>query len=211
MLQYLLVALLALWLFASLLAQLTSWEGAPKPLAALSEWFRARDPLSLIPAWNFFAPNPGTTDYHLLYRDKLDSGEVSLWREIPIEKEPTMLKGIWNPHKRKSKVLSDVIGIVNQSLAAAHNRAVERAGAEVDDSAEELDEQALEKRVTELVRADLRWLQVSIPYLLILNYLSHIEHPVFSSATQFLFAETRAYDRSVEPRILFVSEFHDLP
>lgn len=211
MLEYLLVAILAVWFFATVLAQITSWEDAPKPLTALSEWFRAYDVLSLVPAWNFFAPNPGTTDYHLLYRDKLESGEVSVWKEIPIDKEPTILKAIWNPHKRKSKVLSDVIGIVNQSLGAARNRAVEQAGKETSESGAELDEEALEKRVVELVRAELRWLQISIPYLVILNYLSHIEHPVFSSSTQFLFAETRAYDRSVEPRILFVSEFHNLP
>jgi len=219
-LEFLLVGILAFWFFLSVLAQLATWEGAPKPLVVLSHWFQQRDWLSVIPAWNFFAPNPGTTDYHLLYRDKLESDDLSVWREIPIEKEPSLLKAIWNPHKRKSKVLSDVVSSVNITLGTNRIAAFEQAKKEFEegrlppapeDQSEKSDDERITDRTRELYIAELRWLQVSIPYLIILNYLSHIPHPVFSSSTQFLLAETRVYDKDWEPKVLFVSEFHKLP
>lgn len=64
--------------------------------------------LGLLPSWNFFAPRPGTSDYHLLYRDRLADGMMSPWREIPLE-TPQWWMALWNPHMRKIKALSDVV------------------------------------------------------------------------------------------------------
>lgn len=227
--EFVLIGLLAAWFLVSLLAQAAAWDSAPKSVKAIANWFLESDVFSIIPSWNFFAPNPGTTDYHLLYRDKLESGELSVWREIPIDKEPSLLRAVWNPRKRKSKVLSDVVSVVNQSTGQARNRAFEIAQREFDEgrlpqppstpeegSPSEPKEQPepedpILKRATEIFEQEIRTLQVTIPYLIILNYLSHISHPVFSASTQFLLAETRAYDRTWEPQIVFISEFHKLP
>ena len=127
MFEYLLVLLLTIWFVASVVVQLNVWEGAPPAVHRNVRVIHTLDVLGAVPSWNFFAPNPGTTDYHLLYRDRLDSGEISDWREAPIDKESTLLKAIWNPGKRKSKVLADVIGIVTQAVTAARRRAWEQA------------------------------------------------------------------------------------
>src|SRR5581483_6746809 len=42
----------------------------------------ARDRLAIIPHWTFFAPNPGTSDFHLLARDRLAGGGFSAWKEV---------------------------------------------------------------------------------------------------------------------------------
>jgi hypothetical protein len=80
-------------------------------------WFKNFDYFALIPVWTFFAPNPGTTDVHLLYRDKLRDGTVRSWREVPCRAGP--LRALWNPNKRLQKGLSD-IGVAVQRYAATH-------------------------------------------------------------------------------------------
>lgn len=75
----------------------------------LSSWLKKFDTFSLIPLWTFFAPNPGTKDYHLLYREKSRNGEVSDWIEIDIQENRRFWSFLWNPRKRTKKVLSDII------------------------------------------------------------------------------------------------------
>jgi len=67
------------------------------------------DPFSLIPQWNFFAPNPGMHDFHLLYRDKLKDGSITELKEFPICEARKLINIFWNPNKRESKVLSDIV------------------------------------------------------------------------------------------------------
>lgn len=66
------------------------------------------DYFSLIPYWTFFAPNPGQTDYHLVYRDRLPDGSTTSWREVVLTEPRGLISFIWNPKKRSKKVLSDV-------------------------------------------------------------------------------------------------------
>lgn len=80
-------------------------------------WLKYFDYFALIPVWTFFAPNPGTTDVHLLYRDRLSDGTVLSWREVPYGAGP--LRAIWNPQKRLQKGLSD-LGTGVQRYAAQH-------------------------------------------------------------------------------------------
>jgi hypothetical protein len=95
------IAILAVWLLVSLLAQLNVKVVAP---------LKAHDLFSLIPNWSFFAPRPGTSDYHLVFRDCDWNGEWSRWKEIPLtERRRTLWGAIWNPEKRKTKTLSDVV------------------------------------------------------------------------------------------------------
>ena len=94
------IAVLVAWLLISTLAQL-SWAPMKK--------LKTHDAFSLIPNWSFFAPKPGTSDYHLVYRDTDSSGGTGQWREIPLADERTLWGAIWNPQKRKTKTLSDVV------------------------------------------------------------------------------------------------------
>ena len=71
------------------------------------------DPYSLIPQWSFFAPNPGTFDYHLLFRD--DGEDLDLnWQEIPLLYERTKISFLWNPNKRLNKALFDMTETLKQ-------------------------------------------------------------------------------------------------
>ena len=94
------ISILALWFLLSALAQLNF-----RAMGAV----KARDMFSLIPNWSFFAPRPGTFDYHLVFRDLGSAGEFSKWQEIPLAEERTLWGAMWNPEKRSKKVLSDVV------------------------------------------------------------------------------------------------------
>jgi hypothetical protein len=67
------------------------------------------DYFSLIPKWTFFAPNPGSTDYHLLYRDILDDGEICKWTPVISPDNRSLVTAIWNPQKRVRKAQADIV------------------------------------------------------------------------------------------------------
>jgi hypothetical protein len=94
------IVILVGWFLISVLSQLNVKAVAP---------LKARDIFSLIPNWSFFAPRPGTSDYHLLFRDSDHAEAWSRWREIPLANRRTLWGAIWNPEKRKTKALSDVV------------------------------------------------------------------------------------------------------
>ena len=66
-----------------------------------------RDLCCLIPIWTFFAPNPGRTDIHLLYRDRDADGRMTAWREVPLDRRRSWLM-LWNPRRRICKGVTDV-------------------------------------------------------------------------------------------------------
>lgn len=94
------LALLLLWLLLSAVCQVKH------PLVAV---IRRRDVCSLIPNWSFFAPRPGTNDYHLLFRDCDVAGACRSWQEIPLADARTLWGAVWNPQKRNKKALSDTV------------------------------------------------------------------------------------------------------
>ncbi|GAA2096322.1 hypothetical protein GCM10009801_65800 [Streptomyces albiaxialis] len=54
-------------------------------------------------------------------------------------------------------------------------------------------------------------LQLTIPYLTMLNFVTHTcEQPPGARKVQFMLASSAGFDDREEPRTLFVSEFHDL-
>jgi hypothetical protein len=61
-----------------------------------------------IPIWTFFAPNPGSHDNHLLFRDVSADGTTGPWREIHINRRPPGYF-LFNPEKRVSKAVGDHI------------------------------------------------------------------------------------------------------
>jgi len=91
----------SVWLLISIFCQFNKTK--------IGTFFRQLDLFSLIPYWSFFAPNPGTTDYHLLYRDKVDTNTGSYWKEYKLSSNRSLLGAVWNPKKRTKKVLSDAV------------------------------------------------------------------------------------------------------
>jgi hypothetical protein len=84
------------------------------------KWLRKlkyRDVAALIPAWTFFAPNPGTTDTRVLWRELRCDGSVSVWKEI-LPPHGGALRGVWNPRKRASKILTDAGPMVYRLVSA---------------------------------------------------------------------------------------------
>jgi len=98
--------LLILWLVCSVILQFNP------PWFSLTERY---DLFMLLPRWTFFAPRPGMSDYHLLYRDHMEDGSLDPWIEIPITEERKPFSFIWNPEKKSKKILSDVVAALLQS------------------------------------------------------------------------------------------------
>jgi hypothetical protein len=71
------------------------------------------DVLAVIPIWTFFAPSPGCTDQHLLYRDCDAEGNLSVWRDIEL-KPYIPLRFVWHPYRRISKAVTDQIPIMTR-------------------------------------------------------------------------------------------------
>lgn len=91
--------IVALWLA---LTAMTQVEGA------VTDWIRSVDVWKLIPRWTFFAPQPGRSDIHLVYRDWSARGEAGPWKEIyPIVERP-LRTALWNPDKRRRKAIVDL-------------------------------------------------------------------------------------------------------
>jgi hypothetical protein len=93
------IAIFIVWFGFTILGQINS--------KALT-WAKAHDPLSLIPRWTFFAPRPGTSDYHLVFQ--LYSAEKEFpWHEEELSDRRTLRGSVWNPLKRNKKALSDAV------------------------------------------------------------------------------------------------------
>lgn len=71
------------------------------------QWISRHDGFNLIPQWTFFAPNPGTTDYYLLYRVKAESWGP--WSPAVLSPPRGLTAAVWNPDKRKTKTLTDFV------------------------------------------------------------------------------------------------------
>jgi hypothetical protein len=97
------VSLLVLWLLLSVVFQFYP-SFNPSWFSAIIQY----DVFHFLPRWTFFAPNPGTSDYHLLYRDQQEDGSLSSWFEISMVEERKSFSFIWNPKKRSKKILLDV-------------------------------------------------------------------------------------------------------
>lgn len=72
-------------------------------------WLKEHDACAVVPLWTFFAPNPRTTDQHLLYRDRLPTKGVGPWRELKLREPRRVSHAVWNPQKREEKALADII------------------------------------------------------------------------------------------------------
>lgn len=140
-------------------------------------WLKSHDLFAVIPVWTFFAPNPGTTDTRVLWRDRLVDGSVSSWHEID---PPTggVVRALWNPTKRVRKAITDVGPMLTRRAAQ---------------------------------QPDNKLLLVSIPYLMLLHYVSSLAASQLVEARQFVIVQTTGTDDGdAEPKILLVSNWHAL-
>jgi hypothetical protein len=95
------VAFFGLWLVATLIKQ------ARTPWAHVVQ---RHDRLSIVPQWTFFAPNPGRSDLHILYRDRRADGCYTAWTEMNTTSARSPWSWLWNPRKRVRKAISDAVG-----------------------------------------------------------------------------------------------------
>ncbi len=77
---------------------------------------RLYDPLDLLPAWTFFAPNPGVVDPALFVQDIFPDDTTSPWRVAWIER-PSRFRPVWRPGKRTAKLVSDCTSTVRVAAA----------------------------------------------------------------------------------------------
>ncbi len=161
------IAIMLWWLALSAVCQIP---------CDLTRKLRALDLAGLVPHWTFFAPVPGTCDYYLLYRDELDDGSLTDWRELSLcdSRQPWHL--VWNPRKREKKALFD--------LAVALVREIK----------------------PDLLEA----IQLSVPYLALLTYVSSVPRTYQARATQFLLMISDEISVGVDPEPVFTSAIHPL-
>jgi hypothetical protein len=79
----------------------------------LERWARSRDVFCLLPIWTFFAPNPGTTDTRLLWREALGHGHFGPWHELSPPRW-SLWRVVWNPERRVQKAIADAGGLLAQ-------------------------------------------------------------------------------------------------
>ena len=139
--------------------------------------FKKYDYVALIPVWTFFAPNPGTRDYNVLYRHKLETDSYTHWRQL-VENDPPITRAIWNPDKRTKKAISDFCVFFRQSLSSS-----------------------LKKQ-----QKDVKRLLVSVPYLGLASAVSSLTAAPMSEGVQFMIVWSYGYYPERAPDILFVSQ-----
>jgi hypothetical protein len=149
------------------------------------ELLRRWDCFSLIPIWTFFAPNPGHTDYHLIYRDRSADGKLGVWTEIPLIARRRWFTALWNPQKRGKKIVSDVLNSFGVFFEHHENARLPRDEA-------------------------LQLVMLTTPYLIVLNLVSAVPRTLGVQARQFAVVERFGFVSNQPPEPVFVSPFHRL-
>jgi hypothetical protein len=140
------------------------------------------DVCGLVPIWTFFAPNPGDTDTHLLFRDRDSDGRSTNWKEVKLLRRDSMFD-LWCPLRRINKSLVDVA--FDLSKPDDWNR-------------KESPQPVSKQRV------------LGFPYLLVLNYVSNLSGDFAAVERQFAIVKTAGYKYRHMPDVLLVSAFHKL-
>lgn len=92
-----------------------------------SALIRKLNTFNILPIWTFFAPNPGMYDTHLLFRDKLENGDITNWKEVDVVQKRKLYHFIWNPLKRKNKLIIDAISEVKTIKNSESQYATDKA------------------------------------------------------------------------------------
>ncbi|MBF0688246.1 MAG: hypothetical protein IR158_10865 [Cellulomonas sp.] len=167
------VAVLSAWFIASAVKQ--------EPTRRLTALDKLEGVGIVLPEWRFFAPNPGVHDTHLLYRDQLEDGTLTPWRECFPAEQRRLVQIFWHPDRRAEKVVMDAIGEIIRTL----------------------DSGILEKK--EDLQVTITYL------VLLNYATHGCEHPPGARRTQFLIARSTGHEDVGEPLLLFLSNLHRLP
>jgi hypothetical protein len=174
--SYAVMAVLAAWFALTILNQ-ARWTR--RFVSAIV----SRDIGGLVPVWTFFAPNPGDTDTHLLFRDRDADGRVTAWREASAAGRRHVLD-LWNPRRRIHKGIVDVIyDLTKRDPRTPHTSSPAPVS---------------KRRM------------VSFPYVLLLNYVSQLPGDFGAIERQFAIVRTPGIAFRAQPNILFVTPFHKL-
>lgn len=185
--EWILAGILGAWLLISAIGQINVSE--PR---SVYQRIRQWDLFGLIPIWTFFAPRPAWTDYHLLYRDRLEDGTVSPWTEVVPATGRTPVQALWNPAKRERKAIIDIVRTLTR---------------EIQDGRGDLSEEfPFAGRTAQHLPAKIF---TSLGYLALLHVVSRIPRLGTPSETQFLVMQTDVAE-SGEPEVLILSAFHSL-
>jgi hypothetical protein len=182
--SYFIVLFLVGWLALSVAAQVRGQHlrSARKILGRIRDY----DYCSMIPSWSFFAPNPGTRDFQLMYRDKLLDGQFTVWKSVQCLSYP-YLRFVWNPHKRRAKAIVDLCVFLMGDL-----------------------KRVLEAEAPEKAEALGKSIYISLPYIGLATYISRVPHSPFSDFTQFMIATSYGFDTDKPPEIAFISPLYRL-
>src|SRR5919112_1882947 len=99
------IVILGIWLLLSIIAQFNEIKWTQR--------IRDQDHFKVIPSWTFFAPNPGISDYQILYRDMLFDGQLSNWKEISY-RNMSILHSMYSSDKRRRKAIAESCKILLQ-------------------------------------------------------------------------------------------------
>jgi hypothetical protein len=81
-----------------------------------AQWLKTHDACAYIPAWTFFAPNPGVNDTRILWREQLLGGVVGPWHEM-VPPRSGLRRAVWNPSKRARKGVTDCGSLIVRTIA----------------------------------------------------------------------------------------------
>lgn len=139
------------------------------------------DLFRLIPVWTFFAPNPGVSDYNLLYRFRLADGTITEFTQVPLKAPHKIGTAVFNPNRRLQKALHDHAQTITIEVAS---------GILTEENKENI--------------------KLTFNYISILNYCARLRTVPGTHALQFMILETFGYRELREPRLILNSGFHKI-
>jgi hypothetical protein len=173
--EVLVLAVFCVWFALSIPAQFHSKK---------FDEYRRFDVFHLIPNWTFFAPNPGCTDYHVIFRDRRPDASVTDWDETPLIPARSRWSFLWNPDKRETKVLADAVSSIIEMIELGHEN----------------------KRPIEITQ---KAMLLHSPYLLLLSIVMNRKPPAAGSThRQFAIVERFGFANGIPLRLIISSPFH---
>jgi hypothetical protein len=145
-------------------------------LGLISRW----DLFEIIPDWKFFAPNPLTCDYYLFARTMNDYRHWGDWYHVPVWNDRPWYSALWNPGKRKFKLLVDLV-----SCLEAYRQLGDSDSSDTS-------------------------LQITLPYISLLDYASQAASTTAVTHVQFMIARKTGMSAVAEVKPLFVSFIHTM-
>ena len=148
----------------------------------LQKFLSKIDIFKILPIWTFFAPNPGTSDYYLLYRVRKKNGLISRFNNVSLRNRKSIINAIWNPHKRSQKALNDFVQEIRRVINTA-----------------------------DLNETNQHLLKLSFSYVVTLHYCTELtRHITDVESVQFMIIESFGHFELKESRLILNSDFHNL-